>query len=58
MNANTLDIETQKKIQELQILEHNLQNLMMQKQAFQLELNETVNALEEVKKKQKMTYTR
>ena len=45
-----LDKETQQTIQELQILEHNMQNLLMQKQAFQLELNETLNALEEVKK--------
>ncbi len=45
-----LDKESQEKLQELQILEHNLQNILMQKQAFQLELNETVNALEEVKK--------
>lgn len=45
-----LDEETQKKIQELQILEHNLHNLLMQKQAFQLELNETLNALEEIRK--------
>ena len=46
----TSDNETQQRIQELQILEHNLQNILMQKQAFQLELNETLNALEEVKK--------
>jgi len=38
------------KIQEIQILEQNLQNLMAQKQASQLELSETNNALEEVKK--------
>lgn len=42
--------EIEKKIQELQILEQNLQALMMQKQAFQLELNQTVNALSEVEK--------
>ena len=45
-----IDKETQKKIQELQILEHNLHSLMIQKQAFQLELNETLNASEEVNK--------
>jgi len=50
MIFDNLDAETQKKIQELQILEQNLQVLMSQKQAFQLELNETLNALEEVKK--------
>jgi len=50
MTFDNLDAETQKKIQELQILEQNLQALMSQKQVFQLELNETLNALEEVKK--------
>jgi len=35
MKSNTLDVEIQKKIQELQVLEHNIHNLMMQKQAFQ-----------------------
>jgi len=44
--------ELQEKIQHLQILEQNLQNLLMQKQAFQFELNETENALAEVKKTQ------
>jgi len=38
------------KIQELQILEHSLQNLLMQKQAFQMELSETQSALEEIEK--------
>lgn len=42
--------ETQEKIQHLQIFEQNLQNLLLQKQAFQFEFNETENALEEVKK--------
>ena len=45
-----LDKETQNKIQEIQILEQNLQGMLLQKQSFQLELNETINALEEVKK--------
>lgn len=45
-----IDRETQQKIQEIQILDQNLQNILMQKQTFQLELNEMVNALEEVKK--------
>jgi len=40
----------QNKLQEMQILEQNLQNLLMQKQAFQLELRETESALEEVEK--------
>ena len=46
MNINR---ETQQKIQEIQILDQNLQNILMQKQTFQLELNENSNALEEVK---------
>jgi prefoldin beta subunit len=37
-------------IQEIGVLEHNLHSILMQKQAFQLELNETLNAMEEVKK--------
>ena len=36
-------------IQELQMLEQSIQNLFLQKQAFQLELNETQKALEEIK---------
>lgn len=43
-------------IQELQIIEHNLQNLLMQKQAFQMEINETANAIEEVKKSNDNVY--
>jgi len=42
--------QTQQKIQEIQILEQNIQGLLMQKQAFQLELNETENALSEISK--------
>lgn len=45
-----LDKETQNKIQELQIYEQNLQSLIMQKQAFQMELTETENALSEISK--------
>lgn len=36
------------KLQEMQILEHNLHNLLMQKQAFQMELSETRSALSEL----------
>ena len=43
-----IDEQTQQKIQEIQILEQNMQGLLMQKQAFQLELNETENALSEI----------
>lgn len=51
-----MDQETQQKIQELQGMEHNLQNLVMQKQAFQMELNETENALNEVSKSDDEVY--
>ena len=37
------------KIQELQVLEQSLQNILMQRQAFQMELSETESALEEIK---------
>lgn len=42
------DENTNKKIQDLQILEGNFQSLLMQKQQFGLELNEISTALEEV----------
>ena len=45
-----LDKETQEKIQELQGYEQNLQNILMQKQAFQMEISETENALTEISK--------
>ena len=38
------------KIQELQFLEQNLQNLLLQKQAFQMELSETQAASKEIEK--------
>ena len=37
-----------KKIQEMNILEQNLQNLLFQKQAFELEFDETSSALNEI----------
>lgn len=40
----------EKKIQELQILEQNLQNILLQKQAFEMELRETQAALRELEK--------
>ena len=43
-----MDEQTQQKIQELQGMEQNLHGLVMQKQAFQMELTETENALKEV----------
>lgn len=45
-----IDEQTGRKIQELQILEQNLQNLLMQKQAIQIELNEAANAIADLKK--------
>ena len=36
------------KIQEIQMLEQSLQNLLLQKQAFQMELSETESALQAV----------
>jgi len=45
-----MEKETENQIKELQMLEQNLQNILMQKQAFQMELSETENALEELNK--------
>lgn len=45
-----LDKETQEKIQQLQGFEQTLHALLMQKQAFQMELTETENALTEITK--------
>ncbi|UZE93621.1 MAG: prefoldin subunit beta [Candidatus Pacearchaeota archaeon] len=47
------EIEKEKpeeRLGQLQIAEQSLQNLLLQKQVFQLELNETNNAFEELKK--------
>lgn len=49
MNEN-IDKETEQQIKELQILEQNMQNILMQKQAFQAELSEVENAFEELNK--------
>ncbi len=45
-----LDKETEGNLKELQMLEQNLQSILMQKQAFQLELAETENAVQELGK--------
>lgn len=45
-----LDEETQKMIQELQFLEQNFQQLLMQKNSFSLESNETDLIIKEVEK--------
>lgn len=41
-------VNQDKKIQEMQFLEQNLQNSLLQKQAFQMELSETKSALKEI----------
>lgn len=43
----------QKKIQELQMLEQNLQNFLVQKQNFQMQMVEIDSALEELSKTEK-----
>jgi len=45
-----LDQETQQKIQELQMMEQGFQQLMMQKNAFSMEQNETDFIIKEVEK--------
>ncbi|MEN9626433.1 MAG: hypothetical protein RL557_761 [archaeon] len=44
------DDQTQERIKELHMFEQNVNNLLMQKQAFQIELTETENALTEISK--------
>jgi prefoldin beta subunit len=48
--------ENLRKLQELQLLEQNLQNLLIQKQAFQFEENEIINASEELKNSEDDVY--
>jgi prefoldin beta subunit len=43
------DDETQGKVAQLQLLQQNLQNLLVQKQQFQMKLNEIDSALSEIK---------
>ena len=47
------EINAQKKIQELQMLEQNLQNFLVQKQNFQMQMVEIDSALEELSKTDK-----
>ena len=56
MAEHKISPEAAKKIQELQILEQTVQNILMQRQAFLLELNETNLALEEMKTADKEIY--
>jgi len=51
-----IDSETEKKISDLQFLEQSLQGFLMQKQTIQMELNETNNAINEVKKSKNDVY--
>lgn len=51
-----LDKDTQEKVKELQFLEQNLNNLLMQKQAFQIELTETENAISEMSQSKDEVY--
>jgi len=51
-----MDKETEQGIRELQMMEQNMQNLLMQKQAFQLELSEVENALIELGKTNEDSY--
>ncbi|NCN51457.1 prefoldin subunit beta [archaeon] len=44
------------KIQQMQFFQENLQSILMQKQAFQMELNETISALKEVEKSNEDVY--
>ena len=46
--VGVLQMDQNQKIQELQILEQNFQNLILQKQNFELELSETKSALSEI----------
>src|SRR3989338_3093900 len=46
----------EKIIEELQMLEHNLQNLLAQKQMFLVELQESANALKELKETKDEVY--
>tara|TARA_B100001971_G_C18106684_1_gene491895 strand:- start:264 stop:584 length:321 start_codon:yes stop_codon:yes gene_type:complete len=49
-------MKIEEKIQELQFVEQNMQNVLMQKQQFQTELIEIDNALKELSKNPKETY--
>jgi len=46
----------QEQIQKLQFLEQSLQQILMQKQAFQMDLSENISALEEIKKSDDTVY--
>ena len=50
-----MEIEKEK-IQEMQLIEQNLQNIILQKQGFQIELTETENAINEINKSGEEVY--
>jgi len=56
MAENKTNPNTENKIQEMQILEQNLQNILVQKQTFQIELSETQSALKELEKSKDEVY--
>ncbi len=41
-------VAPEKKLQEMQMLEQGIQNILLQKQAFQMEFSETMSALKEI----------
>ena len=51
-----MDKESERKIQQLQMLEQSIQNIIMQKQNFQARLLESENALNELSKDPKEIY--
>src|SRR3989344_3647510 len=51
-----MDKESEKKVQELQLIEQNLSNFLMQKQNFQSRLLENENALMEIEQTKKQSY--
>ena len=51
-----LSEESSKKIQEIQFLEQQLQAFLAQKQSIQIELNEVMNAMDELKKTKDEVY--
>ena len=48
--------ESERNIQEMQFLEQNIQNILLQKQAFELELSETNSAMEELETSNEEVY--
>ena len=48
--------EAERKIQQLQLIEQNLQGIVAQKQTFQMQLSENENALEELEKTKRNAY--